>query len=180
LNQKYLDELFECLNAGTGSGRIPKDFAAQGHMPTLQELLAALENPPVSREKFQAMRNLFLHSLTGNVDAMNAALMMRLLGEMAAGEIVLLGKLYSLLKTPESKEAPTAAIPWLGFVAQKCGYKVPALVEFDEQAMVRHKVLSPRVHGDQSGVEPGDYGLRFTSLGIALAEFIAKGEDALK
>lgn len=158
----------------------PAQLQTEPAKACLQEVLSALEDPPVDQAKFDALKAAFVKAV--QVDPKdNAARLgqtiIRTVTELNSAELELLAVVYRVAKTGKYKrpELQDSAATWESVILQHSGFGSRELVQNLEESLVRCRLLSGRTYADQSGIVSGDH-CRLTSFGLRVCEFLGEGE----
>lgn len=160
-------------------GTIADDYAGSDqHLTCLHELLEAIDEEVVDERRFSLFKKIFIVGSAEVLSSREDVLphqYMRLARKMNSGEVLLLETIFRLYKSQNFEQA-TGADVWLQQMAEETGLKHKSLVEMNEDILLELKIITPRRHGDRSGVIVGNSN-RLTSLGIDFCEFVAKYDD---
>jgi hypothetical protein len=178
-NRSFLHQLAEEFEDLRQQGRI-KDHVLTGEQGTIcfQELLAGLDDPPVDKIKFDALKAIFLTACTEeltNRDDVRPPLLMRIARGLSSGEILLLGVVYKNREAlwPQSHgDGSQSAANWLQDIAKLSGFHNVELVMTHEARLMQEKLLDGRLYPDGSGVRVGKENNRLTGLGMTLCQFM--------
>ena len=185
-NHDFLRQLARELEHLRRKGDIADDYeGTEQAKACFQELLAALEDPPVDEVKFNALKSLFIAAALEGKSTREDVLPQQLLaiaGKMESGEVLLLAAVYSLVQDGSADKMMTAtdgtlirARKWLKPVLERSGFGVIQIVEHYEDRLIEKRLLSPR---NKHGVDMGKR-VRLTELGHLLSQFIAEGDKAV-
>lgn len=159
-------------------GKISDEFEqSDENWDCLQELLDCLDKDVPDSKRFEAMKNLYLniavHAGSPKSDFLSQQLM-RVCRRLSSGELIVLLTVYrtSDSKRQGAKYQHYGAENWLVVITNRSGMP-RELVETYEEALMEKRLLSPRIHGDRSGVVLGDY-FRLTDFAVTLCDWIAK------
>lgn len=173
-NNKFLHQLAKEFEDLKEKGEIKDDYEKTEQATScLQELLAALENPPVDEIKFKALKSIFLKAATEKISTRNDAtpqLLMSVAKSLTATEILLLAAIYQIGKGKVATEIKTGAQRQLQFLAQNSQLSTTGLVEFTEGKLIEKRLISDRDYPDRSGVKQGSH-FRLTDFGLKLCEY---------
>jgi len=181
-NGDFLSQLQRELEDLIAKGRLrPEQLRTESAKAGLQEVMAALEDPPVDQVKFHALKAAFLKTLQSDeadTAAPVARTIIRTIARLDSGEISLLGVIYRVDRAGKHRKLQLTGVghAWEKVLVEEGGFKYHELVRNLEDSLVRYRLLSPRVYSDQSGVSEGDH-FRLTSFGLKVCEFLAI-EDA--
>jgi len=91
--------------------------------------------------------------------------------KLSGSQLVLLSICQKLKKERifDGNAARTAQ-NWLNLVANRIGHQVFSLIELDETVLIQNGIISNRLLGDRSGIDPRD--ARLTDLGVKICELI--------
>lgn len=165
----FLSQVKKEWGAYREQGRIKDNYLnTTQHKECFQELLDFLDGESPDEVRFEALKSIFLRAATEEETDRSSVLpqqYMRIIRSLSAGEVILLAASYKYPSTDG------AAVNWISNMASKSPLKIPELVEIHEDALIRKHLITPRMHGDRSGVSRGVHG-RLTRLGINICEFI--------
>lgn len=162
-------------------GKIKDDyeFSEQGKV-CLQELLEFLDKDSPDEVRFKVLKQIFLVAASEQISDRNSFLpqqFMRIARSLTDGEVMLLSTIYEMNKAHEGEyDSHYGASRWIREVTEASGMKHIALVEIHEESLMNKRLLSPRLHGDRSGVQVRPY-YRLTDLGYELCQFIENYEE---
>ncbi len=179
---KQLGEEFENLKE---KGRIKKDYihTEQG-MACLQELLAALEEPPVNEVRFEALKAIFLTACTedfSNSEDVLPQLLLNVARNLDSGELVLLASMYSikLKATKDDAHIKSKRLDdWYSLIITRSSLSSKSLVQLYEEKLIAKKLID----GPNGSLRQIVYheNSRLTDLGLKLCEFMHKDEEVPK
>ena len=158
-------------------GRLkPEQLCTEGAKAGLQELMAALEDPPVDRVKFEALKAVFLKSLQSDEADTGVPVtqsIIRTIARLDSVEITLLGAIYRVARAGKHRKLELAGVAhaWEKVLVEEGDFKYHELVRNLEDSLVRYRLLSPRIHSDDSGVSEGEH-FRLTPFGLKVCEFL--------
>lgn len=160
-------------------GIIADDYSGSDqHLTCLHELLEAIDEKVVDERRFSFFKKIFIVGAAEILSSHDDVLphqFIRLARKINSGEVLLLETVFRLYKSQNYDREKSASL-WLQRMADETGLKHKSLVEMNEDILIELHILSPRIHGDRSGVNVGDTN-RLTSLGVGFCEFIAKYEE---
>jgi hypothetical protein len=152
------------------AGKIKEDFEDSDlGKACLAELLDAIDRNPDPR-RIQALKNAFLRIAMQPGTESEAVLQQQLLhiiGTLSSGEIVLLATMYRV----GGVKKYSGAHEWLTGMANETGFVDAGLVALAETPLMEKQLVTPRQHGDRSGVIWGQRN-RLTSLGERVCAFM--------
>ncbi|MEX0739027.1 MAG: hypothetical protein WD071_06780 [Pseudohongiella sp.] len=164
-------------NSFRKKGKIKDDyqFTEQGKV-CLQELLNFLDNDSPSEERFKLLQSIFIVAASEGIssrDSFLPAQLMKISRSLSDGEIVLLSSIWGAFKAGKhnGKSTHFSANEWINEITNLSPIEHRELVEIYEQGLMEKKLITPRAHGDNSGVYVKPY-YRLSSLGYKLCEFI--------
>lgn len=171
---QFLSRLIREWDSYRDQGRIKDGIeSTEQHHECLQEMLDFLDDDVPDETRFNAMKAVFFRMAIDPkcpADGVIPRQYMKVCRSLSSGELLVLSATYAISQT---KFPPiSAAEQWLKVIAEKSGLEHPGLVEFNEQFLMQKRLLTPRMHGDGSGVRSEPH-FRLTSLGRGLCEFIA-------
>lgn len=176
-NKKFIDQLSKEIEELKQKGAIKDEFLkSEQAQSCLQELLSALENPPVDEVKFNLLKSIFIKAAKEEIsssDDSTPQLLMNLAKDMTSGEVLLLAAAFKLGKNNTATDVKTEAQKWLWFTAQNSELKTTALVEFYEKKLIEKRMMLDRKYSDRSQINFGGH-YRLTDLGIELCRFFVK------
>jgi len=182
-NRDFLRQLAREVEDLRQKGKIRPEFEkSESTKACLQELLAALEEPPVDETKFKILKAVFLAAASQQGDAasdVTPQLLMNVARQLNSGEILVLASVYRVV-TSERDVVHTVgndASKWVHEIASRSGFGLNALVEMYEDQLARKNLLTPRTFPDRSGIKH-DSNFRLTDLGVKLCEYIVAGGGA--
>ena len=164
-------------------GKIKEDFLDNAqNKQSLYDLLKFIDEATPDENRFKAVKTLFLKSLS--VDASQeeqiiAYQFMKLSAQLDSDALLILKAVYdicngNLVQTESSFSVDLGtrnASAWLTSIATQIGHNILSLVELHEDQLVQNKLLGPRQHSDNSGIQQtGHY--RLTDLGYRFCEYI--------
>lgn len=155
-------------------GRIKDDYVqSEQHQACLQEMLDFLDKDSPDEIRFSFLKKIFLSASTEKVSSRNSVLpqqYMHLCRGLSSGEVLVLQAAYSIAKKDGYKNH-TNAQNWLQSIAQESGLVLPQLVDIQDRTLEEKRLITPRKHGDRSGVSLGKH-YRLTDLGYEICKFI--------
>ncbi|MCL4704771.1 hypothetical protein KJ068_06400 [bacterium] len=176
-NNSFLLQLAQEFQTLVNKGKIKSDYGKTEQATScFQELLAALEHPPVDETKFEALKTIFLKASTEELtsrDDPTPQLLMSIVKEMSSGEILLLAAVYKLGLGKLPTNATNSAQGWLQYISQNSVLSTTGMVEFFEAGLLEKKLLTDRRLPDRSGIDSRHH-FRLTDLGIKLCSFFVQ------
>lgn len=176
-SDEFLIQLASEVEELREKGEIKDDYLnTEQASATLQELLAALEEPPVDERKFNTLKAIFLQAAQEKLssrDDPTPQLLMNIARQLSSGEILLISSVYRIGKEGVSTEAENSAGPWVETITSKSEIKTKGMVEFYEKSLIKKKLITPRERTGKYGVSPGMC-FRLTDLGFKLCQFISE------
>ena len=100
---------------------------------------------------------------------------MKIARSLSDGEVLLLATIWQIASNHQGEYEPYGAARWIQEVTEASGMRYEELVEIHEQGLMDKRLLSPRQHGDRSGVILNPH-YRLTDLGYEVCRFIDKYE----
>jgi hypothetical protein len=177
-NKSFIGQLAREFDELRAKGAIKPDYGrSEQAQACLQELLAALEDPPVDNVKFNLLKSLFLaacaEARTSRSD-LSPQLLMNIARRLNSGEIVLMAATYRVAQTPEGalERVGSAAGVWIQEMSRRSGLGTGSMVEVYEEGLMQKKILTPRRYGDRSGIDAGP-NFRLTDLGVELCKVLS-------
>lgn len=167
------------LNALCEQGKVKEDYIAteQGE-ECRQELLDSLDKDKPDKEKFDAMKKIFLKAASApSTEWANPQpqQLLRICRTLNAEELIILGTAYRLYKTrprEEVEKSGRGADQWPGYIAGASQNLISAgVVDFYEDDLIQKKLIGDRDHSDRSGVRLA-HQCRLTNLAIELCEYL--------
>ena len=102
---------------------------------------------------------------------------MKIARSLSDGEIMLLSAVWEMDKTHEGDyEKHYGAAKWVLDVTDASVMQHVELVEISEEELMNKKLLTPRLHGDRSGVKANPHN-RLSDLGYEFCQFIEKYDE---
>jgi len=181
-NSVFLRDLKNGYERLVEEGKVEKEYSkSEQGTACLQELLAALEQPPVDQVRFNAMKAVFLAAATqtiSKVDDILPQLILRTVAALEPGEIVLLGVTFEIAERGEYKTGREigGVQQWCQYIVSKSNFKATAIVEYYEEKLMEKKLLSGRTHTDRSGISVGQQ-FRLTDFAVELCKFLKAGQE---
>lgn len=177
-NRTFIEQLASELERLREKGRIQPDFErSEEAQSALQQLLAALEDPPVDSAKFEALKNIFVAAATGEAPKdVPPQLLLEVARGLGSGELIVLGTAYRIARTQAHGQGrgQESAHAWIQEIAEQSGLGLDGLVDGYADTLAARKLIFPRRYGDRSGMRMGsNFGL--TDFGVALCEIIQRG-----
>jgi hypothetical protein len=179
-NKAFIEQLateFEMLRE---KGRLHPSFE---HSPegqsSLQELLAALEQPPVDDTKFHFLKSIFIAAATENAPKdVPPQLILSIARTLSSGELIVLATAYPIARDRPDivKNVGNSAHSWVTEIAKISGIGLTSLVEHYESQLASKNLVNQRHYGDRSGLWMGKY-FGLTDFGVSLCELMQRGED---
>jgi hypothetical protein len=185
LKFQLLTKLGEEIEKYRSEGKIKDNYLEQpSDQQAFYELLKYIDEEVPDVDRFKAMKNLFLYSVSAGVNAEESMLAheyMQICKKLDSGDILIIKALYDLAQGRKSKNIkdydPKSgdARTWLLIVALQMGHGVPDLVEIHEENLMNLKLITERTYSDRSGFRGTEY-YRLTTLGYKLCDYIIKYE----
>lgn len=176
LKGKLFAQLGKELQEYKNKGEIKEDyFESDKNRMSFYELLKFIDEDVPDEERFEAMKSIFLKSISKDAKKEDEELayeIMQICRELSSGDLIVLKAIYGIVQ--ENKHTNDAFITsWFFTIAQHIGHNIPSLVEVHEEKLMKLKLISDRIHSDKSGIEVTKY-FRLTELGYKLCEFISE------
>ena len=179
-NDRFLFQLAQEFKTLKEKGEIKNNYAkTEQATACLQELLSALEHPPVDETKFELLKSIFLKAATEKLTSRNdptPQLLMSIAKELSSGEILLLAVVYKLGKDKIPTDVAHNAYAWLRHISQNSVLSTTAMVEFFESRLIDKKLLTDRSFSDKSGIDTRLH-FRLTDLGVKLCHFFIEDTE---
>lgn len=163
-----------------------KGKVKEGYMTTeqgeecRQELLDSLDKDKPDKEKFEAMKKVFLlaaQSPEDQWDSNRPQQLMKICRTLVSEEFIILGvayHLFSSLDQAEVEKISRAAEQWPVTIAQHSKGRISeGMVYFYEEDLVKKQLIGEKVHNDKSGVRYA-HKCRLSPLGVELGKFLAE------
>lgn len=162
-------------------GKVKDDYQfTEQHKVCLQELLEFLDKDSPDEVRFSILKQIFLVAASEEVSDRESILpqqFMKIARSLSDGEVMLLTAIWKISNEHKGEyDQNYSAAQWIDEVTVVSGMKYKELVEIHEQELIDKRLLTPRRHGDNSGitVRPN---YRLTDLGCDLCHFIGKYEE---
>lgn len=177
---QFLSVLLEEWKRYREKGKVKKDYEfTEQHKVCLQELLEFLDKDSPNEVRFRVLKQIFLVAASEEVSDRESFLpqeFMKIGRSLSDGEVMLLTTIWQIASNHEGKyEQYYGAGRWIKEVTEASGMRYSELVEIHEQGLIDKSLLSPRNHGDRSGVTVNPH-YRLTDLGYEFCCFIEKYE----
>ena len=176
---QFLSALRDEWNNYREKGKIKNDYQyTEQHKVCLQELLEFLDKDSPDEVRFTVLKQIFLVAASEEASDRNNILpqqFMKIARSLTDGEILILSTIWRIFQDGCWDKDNKAADKWLQEVTTASGMHHKELVEIHEQGLMDKKLLTPRIHGDRSGVIIGQY-YRLSGLGYELCSYIYKYE----
>ena len=176
-NNVFLNQLATEFTELKDKGKIKQDYinTEQGKS-CLQELLSALENPPVDEIRFNAFKSIFLKACTesiSNREESTPILLMSIAKNMSGGAILLLAANYKVRDKlhPLDNQGYAAASKWFECIRAESDLDSDGLIEFYEEELIKAKLIFPRQPSRRDRVMVGSHS-RLTDLGIKMSRYL--------
>ena len=178
---QFLSTFAEEWNQYRAKGKVEDDYEfSEQHHVCLQELLEFLDKDSPDETRFKILKQIFLVAASEEVSDRDSLLpqqYMKIARKLSSAEIVLLTTIWIMDCDEDiNHNKRYSAAEWLKEVTIASGLEHIELVETNEQELMDKKLLTPRTHGDGSGVNIKPH-FRLSSLGYKLCEFIQVYED---
>jgi hypothetical protein len=173
---QFLSVLLDEWNRFKGKGKVKEDYQhTEQHKVCLQELLEFLDKDSPDEIRFKALKQIFLVAASEEITDRNSMLpqqFMKIARSLSSGEVILLKSIYRVVKEePIDSKQHLGVQGWISKMTSVSGLKYSGLVEIYEQDLMDKKLVTPRTHGDKSGVSISPY-FRLSDLGYELCNFI--------
>jgi len=163
-------QIAAALQALKEAGKIKEDFEDSDlGKACLAELLDAIDRNPDPR-RIKALKNAFLRIATQpgtESEAIGQQQLLHVIGTLSSGEIVLLATMYHA----GGARKYSSANEWLNEMANEAGFVDAGLVALAEAPLMEKHLVTPRQHGDRSGIIWGNRN-RLTTLGEHVCAFM--------
>jgi hypothetical protein len=163
------------LNYLRSKGKIPDNFKEKKYgQKSWVELLTILDEEVPDEDRLEALKAMFY-----SINKINASDGERIVAyqlfsiarQLSSGQLLYLKASYELLKAKDFRSAGTLdSRQWLAKVGKNIGHQVLGLLDRDDRALVKHGLLTARLHPDGSGI--GENNAHMTDLGIKFCENI--------
>jgi hypothetical protein len=176
-------------------GKIKEDFLDNDHSrQSIAELLKFIDESAPDETRFNAMKSLFIRSVSVDSDEDIKALsyqFMKLCKDLESAHLLILKATYEIWREIEGKKkvkfetaggtinitaGGSSATAWLKNIAAKIGHNIIYLVEVHEGKLIDFKLIYPRRTRDLSWVASMT-NYRLTDLGLRLCEFIYEDKE---
>ncbi|MAZ70124.1 hypothetical protein [Porticoccus sp.] len=177
----FLSTFLEEWNRYREKGKVKDDYQfSEQHQVCLQELLEFLDKDSPDEVRFEVLQKIFLVAASEEVSDRSSFLpqqLMKIARDLSGGEIVLLSTVWKIVQEGAFEaNQHYGATKWLAEVTEASGLEHQELIEIYEQELMDKKLLTPRLHGDRSGVRVTPY-FRLSSLGYKFCEYIQAYEE---
>lgn len=178
---QFLSAFLEEWNRYREKGKVKEDYQfSEQHHVCLQELLEFLEKDSPDEVRFKVLQKIFLVAASEEMSDRSSFLpqqLMKISRSLSDGEIVLLSTVWHIAHEGSFEpEQHYGAHKWLQEVTAASGIEYQELVEIYEQGLMDKKLLTPRLHGDRSGVSVRPH-YRLSSLGYKFCEYLQAYEE---
>jgi len=160
---------------------------------SLHELLKFIDNEVPDEERFNAMKSIFLASVSKKskkIDEELAYQFMQICKRLSSSEILILKAAFDIYNgnirkgIPEPNLGITQAISWFVVIANQIGHKMPDLIEQQEEHLINLKLITKRTQPPNYSTTQDTFmkseHFRLTPLGYELCKFITKYEKIKK
>jgi len=180
---KLFTQLGKEIRSYIEKGEIKEDFFDKPqNQHSLSELLKFIDEATPNEDRFNAMKALFIKSVTNcssEKDQILSYQFMQFCKDLESGDLLILKAAYDITNGNLSQAFGQTtfgvkdkdAHVWLVNISKQIGHDIKSLVEVHEDKLMDLKLLSPRTHSDRSGIETTDY-YRLTELGYKLCGYI--------
>jgi len=195
-NRSFLNQLAFETQRLIKTGSIPKEYThSEQCTATLQQLLAALETPPVDQKRFEAIKSVFVGAAVASRSQREDAtslLYMEIVCGLKSGEILLLASVYEVGRHGSGMNESGGVgrtDEWLRKTTEMTGFKSTQLVELYERSLIEKGIILPRItlaqatgqrivsrHGEHVYTE-GRF--RLSAMGLELCDLMKSGADAI-
>jgi hypothetical protein len=177
----FLSVLLEEWNKYKEKGKVKDDYQfTEQHKVCLSELLEFLDKDSPDELRFKVLKQIFLVAASEKISDRNSYLpqqFMKLARSLSDGEVLLLTTIWRIANNhPGKYEEHYGASRWIEEVTNASGLKHRELVEIHEKELMDKRLLTPRLHSDNSGVKVNPH-YRLSSLGYELCRFINNYEE---
>ncbi len=185
IKRNFLKQLGEEIKKYQDKGKIKEDyFTTHKERASLCELLKFIDEEGTDEERFNAMKSIFLYSVTVDTADKERELAFELLKickRISASELLILKACYDISNghhkfdylTKEKMRDIHSASEWMHLVSEQIGHGIPSLVAVYEDNLEKLNLITTRQHVDKSGIGKSEH-FRLTGLGYKLCEFINK------
>ncbi len=154
-------------------GKIKKDFGEKLYgFQTLTELFEMIDSGELKeKEKFEALKKLFfvLSSTDSSEKEVIVYRLFKISQQLTSSQLALLRACYALSNDRASKNL-ILYDAWREMIFESLGHRVPEFVDADQSVLVELKLLTPRMHSDESGVN--EQRGRLTASGMKLCKLL--------
>jgi hypothetical protein len=180
-NKTFIEQLGVEVEQLRAKGKLRPDFeqSADGKS-SLQELFAALEEPPVDDAKFQALKSIFIAAATGETsDGVPPQLILSVARSLSSGELIVLATAYRISREGFKHTVSESYVGWVKTIAEMSGIGLTGMIQDFAEQLAAKKLINPRHYGDGSGMSLGKH-FGLTDFGIRLCELIERGTAELE
>lgn len=175
-NNEFITQLATEFEKLKDTGKIKNGVEnSEEFKSSFQELLSALEDPPVDKNKFNLLKTIFVESckIDYKMGIFTPNILINIVKNLSTGEILVLSAVNKIrLNMTEREKEIGSAREWLIRISEETNFSGPSMVEVYETSLIEKKILSKRLHSDRSGVvKSNDF--RLTDLGLTLCEFLS-------
>jgi hypothetical protein len=160
-------------------GRIKEDYAKEKYgFQTWAELLEIIDSESPDEDKLKALKAMFLAVNRINAtdgDKIADYQLFQITKKLTSGQLLILKAAHQLFLSGRFNPGIINLKEWFQRIAQKLGYPIVALIEYDDKALTDYRLINPVV-GD--GTEAMN--ARLTDLGLRLCQNIATYEVEVK
>ena len=164
-------------------GKIEEDFLDNDqNKQSFSDLLKFIDEVSPSEDRFNAMKKLFLKSVSNDSTHEEQILsyqFMKICNQLESSHLLVLkaafditcNRFYNRMSSGKIAPNDTSAEGWLKNISDQIGHGISSLVEVQEDKLINLKLIGPRTHVDKSGVHSlKNY--RLTDLGYKICDFI--------
>ena len=178
---KFLNQLINEWNEYRNKGKIKDDYqTTEQHIECLQEMLDFIDSDMPDEKRFSLLNKIFLVAATESISERNDVLpqqYMKICRKLTSGEVLVLLGTFQVSKNKEFDPKETGAAAWLNNIAKVTNLKYFELIELHERNLIDKNLLTPRQHGDKSGVQLGKH-YRLTELGCQICKFVEEYDES--
>ncbi|HEX7343158.1 MAG TPA: hypothetical protein VF398_02780 [bacterium] len=181
-NKTFVEQLAGEFEELLKKGRVRKDFEhSEECQASLQQLLAALEEPPVDDMKFRALKSIFIATATtGTTKDVPPQLILNIARTLSSGELIVLATAFRIVRDDPGlgEKLHGVADAWVAQIARVSGIGLTGLVEHYESLLASKNLVNHRHQSDRSGLKMGKH-FGLTDFGLRLCELMQRGDDEI-
>jgi len=179
LKLQLLKQFAREINYLREKGRIKEDYAKEKYgFQTWVELLEVIDSEGPDQDRLKAIKAMFL--AVNRVNATDGEKiadyqLFQIAKKLTSGQLLILKAAYQLHLESRFNPGIVNIREWFQKVAQKLGYPIPSLIQYDDKALIDHSLINPVV-GEGTEV----MNARLTDLALRLCRNIANYELEIK